>query len=391
MKEVISVLEQKLKDKSLSFDEQMAIMNSSDLKSELDKLFVGMNEVPSKAIKNLTKSVQVQEFIELYLTEKGVDIVATPKFEEDSGDEEEAEKNERNGREAKDSLSQYFIDITKFPLLSRDEEIDLFTRYTNTTDSDEKNAIREKILNSNLRLVVSVAKHFVGRGLDFLDLISEGNLGLMKALDRYDVTKGYKFSTYATWWIRQSVQRSIPDQAQLIRMPVHSYETSVRLARINEEYFNTHGHDLVFTDEVIEELAARLNSTVDNLKLVIAYQTPVSLNKTINPEEDDSFLEDFIPSQTPSQEDVVLQQKEVEDIFAVMDKCLDSRACTILKLRWGFESGRPLTLDEIGTMYGLTRERIRQIEQKSLLKLRKFLRHKELIAESQKEKFYVRK
>ena len=259
-------------------------------------------------------------------------------------------------------------EIGKVPLLSQEEEIELARRM----EAGDESA-RERLAEANLRLVVSIAKRYVGRGMQFLDLIQEGNLGLIKAVEKYDYSKGFKFSTYATWWIRQAITRSIADQARTIRIPVHMVETINRLIRTSRQLLQEMGRE-----PSAEEVAARMDMPVDRVREILKIsQEPVSLETPIG-EEEDSHLGDFI------QDDHVEVPVDAatftllhEQLMEVLDTLTD-REQKVLRLRFGLDDGRPRTLEEVGREFNVTRERIRQIEAKALRKLRHPSRSKKL-------------
>lgn len=259
-----------------------------------------------------------------------------------------------------DPVRMYLKEIGRIPLLTPDEELALSERINNN-DEDAKRILAE----SNLRLVVSIAKRYVGRGLLFLDLIQEGNIGLMKAVDKFDSNRGYKFSTYATWWIRQAITRALADQARTIRVPVHMVETINKMVRVQRQL------TLELNREPSEEeIAKKMNVSVDKVREVIKIsQDPVSLETPIG-EEDDSHLGDFIEdkeSQSPSEYTTKSLLKD--ELYAVM-KDLTDREEKVLRLRYGLDDNKPRTLEEVGKEFGVTRERIRQIEAKAIRKLR---------------------
>jgi RNA polymerase primary sigma factor len=254
----------------------------------------------------------------------------------------------------------YLKEIGRIPLLTSDEEFEYARR---AVDGDEE--AKRILAESNLRLVVSIAKRYVGRGMLFLDLIQEGNIGLMKAVDKFDPEKGYKFSTYATWWIRQAITRALADQARTIRVPVHMVETINKLARVQRQL--TQDLNREPTDE---EIAKKLGISVDKVREVYKIsQDPVSLETPIG-EEDDSHLGDFIRDErTVSPEEYATEELLKEELAGVL-LTLTDREEKVLRLRFGLDDGQCRTLEEVGQIFGVTRERIRQIEAKALRKLR---------------------
>jgi RNA polymerase primary sigma factor len=254
----------------------------------------------------------------------------------------------------------YLKEIGKVPLLTADEEIELAKRME---EGDEE--AKHRLCESNLRLVVSIAKRYVGRGMLFLDLIQEGNLGLIKAVEKFDYRKGYKFSTYATWWIRQAITRAIADQARTIRIPVHMVETINKLIRVSRQLLQEYGRE-----PLPEEIAAEMGIPEDKVREIIKIaQEPVSLETPIG-EEEDSHLGDFIPDDdAPAPAEAAAFTMLKEQLMSVLST-LTPREEMVLKLRFGLEDGRARTLEEVGKEFKVTRERIRQIEAKALRKLR---------------------
>ena len=259
-----------------------------------------------------------------------------------------------------DPVRMYLKEMGKVPLLSADEEIEIAQR---VEKGDEK--AKEKLAEANLRLVVSIAKRYVGRGMLFLDLIQEGNLGLIKAVEKFDYTKGYKFSTYATWWIRQAITRAIADQARTIRIPVHMVETIHKLSRVKRQLVQSLGRD-----PLPEEIAEAMDVSVERVReLIKIAQDPVSLETPIG-EEEDSHLGDFIPDDDiPLPSDAAAATLLKEQLMQVLST-LTPREEKVLRLRFGIDDGRQRTLEEVGKEFNVTRERIRQIEAKALRKLR---------------------
>ena len=267
-----------------------------------------------------------------------------------------------------DPVKVYLKESGRVPLLTPEEEVELAERMAKGDP-----AARKRLSEANLRLVVSIAKRYVGRGMQFLDLIQEGNLGLIKAVEKFDHTKGFKFSTYATWWIRQAITRAIADQARTIRIPVHMVETINKVKKVSSQLLHKNGHD-----PSAEEIAEELDMPIDKVREIMRVaQEPVSLETPIG-EEEDSHLGDFIEdSDAPAPADAAshtLLKEQLEDVLST----LTPREKKVLELRFGLEDGRNRTLEEVGKEFNVTRERIRQIEAKALRKLRHPSRSKRL-------------
>ena len=280
----------------------------------------------------------------------------------------EIEVSESRNIPTDDTVRMYFKEIGKVPLLTADEERELAIRIENGDEEAKK-----KLCESNLRLVVSIARRYLNRGLSFLDLIQEGNLGLIKAVEKFDYSKGYKFSTYATWWIRQAITRSIADQARTIRIPVHMVETINKLIRISRQLLQELGRE-----PTAEEIAKEMGISVEKVREIKKIsQDPVSLETPIG-EEEDSHLGDFIPDEDiPSPVEAAAYSMLQKQLREVLDT-LSEREKKVLILRFGLDDGRPRTLEEVGKEFNVTRERIRQIEAKALRKLRHPSRSKKL-------------
>ncbi|MDP3487537.1 MAG: RNA polymerase sigma factor RpoD [Bacillota bacterium] len=314
---------------------------------------------------------QIDDFYETLAT-LGVDLIpgtsealaVEPDVDAIRGEnEEEVEQGEigiPDGVRLDDPVRMYLKEIGRVPLLNSKEEVELAKRM-----EDGSEEAKRRLVEANLRLVVSIAKRYVGRGMLFLDLIQEGNLGLMKAVEKFDYRKGYKFSTYATWWIRQAITRAIADQARTIRIPVHMVETINKLIRVTRQLLQELGRE-----PTPEEVAAEMGMPVERVHEIhkIA-QEPVSLETPIG-EEEDSHLGDFIPDEdAPAPADAaayVLLREQLDEVLST----LTAREQKVLRLRFGLEDGRSRTLEEVGQEFGVTRERIRQIEAKALRKLR---------------------
>ena len=314
---------------------------------------------------------QVDKFYES-IEAAGIDVIDLGEEEEEVLTESNVEKFEKSlaseGVSIDDPVKVYLKEIGAFPLLSLDEEIELAERIQKG-DSRAKKRLAE----ANLRLVVSIAKRYVGRGMLFLDLIQEGNLGLIKAVEKFDHTKGFKFSTYATWWIRQAITRAIADQARTIRIPVHMVETINKVKKVQSQLLHKNGQE-----PSVEDLAAELDMPQDKVREILKVaQEPISLESPIG-EEEDSHLGDFIPDyDAPVPEEAAthtLLREQLNEVLAT----LTPREAKVLSLRFGIEDGRPRTLEEVGKEFNVTRERIRQIEAKALRKLRHPSRNKKL-------------
>jgi len=354
------------------------------------------NVISSDELMNYFKGVTLtpEQMDQLYdfLESRKIDVLnigeneeeLDPNFfsEEEEGEEEQENEEEANinledlsvpeGISTDDPVRMYLKEIGKIPLLSNEDEQKL-AKLIIEGNEKEKTEAKKKLAEANLRLVVSIAKRYVGRGMQFLDLIQEGNLGLLKAVDKFDYTKGFKFSTYATWWIRQAITRSIADQARTIRIPVHMVETINRLVRTQRQLLQTLGRE-----PTAEEIAEKMDTPVARVRDIMKIsQEPVSFETPVG-EEDDSHLGDFIQddnSQVPV--DAAAGVLLHEQLMGVINQ-LTEREQKVLKLRFGLEDGKTRTLEEVGQEFNVTRERIRQIEAKALRKLRHPSRSKQL-------------
>lgn len=308
---------------------------------------------------------QIEKIYEV-LESMGIEVIS--EIEQDDEEEEELDLSVPEGIAIDDPVRMYLKEIGKVPLLSSEDEIELAKKI-----EEGSNYAKKKLAEANLRLVVSIAKRYVGRGMLFLDLIQEGNLGLIKAVEKFDYRKGYKFSTYATWWIRQAITRAIADQARTIRIPVHMVETINKLIRIQRQLVQELGRD-----PLPEELSKQMDMPVDKVREILKIaQEPVSLETPIG-EEEDSHLGDFIPDDdAPAPAEAAAFTMLKEQLINVLDT-LTPREEKVLRLRFGLDDGRARTLEEVGKEFNVTRERIRQIEAKALRKLRHPSRSKKL-------------
>lgn len=353
------------KNNNIKKEEQEKVMNIIKRAKENGKITYGelANELEDTNPEQLDKIFDTFEDL-------GVDIKDSDDLdiEPDIDDLEEMENikvedvdlTNMDGVSIDDPVRMYLREIGKIPLLTYDEELDLAKKIL-TGDEEAK----QKLAESNLRLVVSIAKKYVGRGMLFLDLIQEGNMGLIKAVEKFDYTKGYKFSTYATWWIRQAITRAIADQARTIRIPVHMVETITKVKKVSSQLLHENGHD-----PSADEIAEKLDMPVERVREIMRIaQDPVSLETPIG-EEEDSHLGDFIPDdEAPAPAEaasLMLLKEQLNDVLST----LTDREAKVLKLRFGLEDGRSRTLEEVGKEFDVTRERIRQIEAKALRKLR---------------------
>ena len=330
------------------------IENSEEVKNE-EEADISFDDIEA-APDDLGELFNEPPLLDLFDDEPSEDDL---KFEEMNVDAIEDDLNFDNVS-LDDPVKVYLREIGRVPLLNTDEEVELAIKIS---EGDEK--AKQRLTEANLRLVVSIAKKYVGRGMYFLDLIQEGNVGLIKAVDKFDHTKGFKFSTYATWWIRQAITRAIADQARTIRIPVHMVETINRLKKVQSQLLHENGYEP--TEELIAE---KMNLPVERIREIMRVaQEPVSMETPIGPEED-SRLMDFIRDEDAlAPDEAALKTITNEDIDSVL-KTLTPREEAVIRLRFGLKDGRSHTLEEVGLEFDVTRERIRQIEAKALRKLR---------------------
>ena len=400
-------LDKKKKVKSI-YDDDGEILSLDDIKASLLKKAKNSGIIDQSDIYDALSQFELDDdtILDLmnYFKEKGIEVIS----DEDEGDDdyedfdeskmnldeepddddffaEDGEETEEDididylGSEVRinDSVKMYLKEIGKYDLLKAEDEPILAKKIL---EGDEE--AKMTLINANLRLVVNIAKHYVGRGMLFLDLIQEGNLGLMKAVDKFDYTKGYKFSTYATWWIRQAITRAIADQARTIRIPVHMVETINKMTRIQRQLIQDFGREPT-AEEISEAMNGELSAKRIREIQRIAME-PVSLETPIG-EEDDSHLGDFIEDkESESPVDFTTRQLLKEELYSILED-LSDREERVIRLRYGLDDNRPRTLEEVGKEFGVTRERIRQIEAKAIKKLRHPTRSKRL--GDYKEKF----
>jgi len=368
-------------EKSARSKEAESELTLEQVKSKLTEMgkkvgVLAYDDIAEKMANFELDSDQMDEFYE-FLGDQGIELVGDSEEEEVNikelakEEEEEFDLNDLSvppGVKINDPVRMYLKEIGRVPLLTAEEEINLAHRIE---QGDEE--AKRRLAEANLRLVVSIAKRYVGRGMLFLDLIQEGNMGLIKAVEKFDYRKGFKFSTYATWWIRQAITRAIADQARTIRIPVHMVETINKLIRVQRQLLQDLGRE-----PTPEEIAEDMDLSPDKVREILKIaQEPVSLETPIG-EEDDSHLGDFIEDQdatSPSEHAAYeLLKEQLEDVLDT----LTDREENVLRLRFGLDDGRTRTLEEVGKVFGVTRERIRQIEAKALRKLRHPSRSKRL-------------
>ena len=356
-----AVLEEGKKKGNISSKELLDVFEELDLSQEqMDKFY--------DTLETMGIEVTVNDLVDIPADELSPEIEDLQEIESLAEDEIIDTDTLVDSFSVDDPVRMYLKEIGKVPLLSADEEIELAKLMA---EGDE--AAKKKMAEANLRLVVSIAKRYVGRGMYFLDLIQEGNLGLIKAVEKFDYTKGYKFSTYATWWIRQAITRAIADQARTIRIPVHMVETINKVMRISRQLLQELGHD-----PSPEDIAKEMNIPVEKVRDILKIaQEPISLETPIG-EEEDSHLGDFIPDEDASEPAEAASYTLLKEQLSEVLSTLTPREEKVLRLRFGLEDGRTRTLEEVGKEFNVTRERIRQIEAKALRKLRHPSRSKRL-------------
>ena len=367
-----SLIEKGKKQGSLTLDEIMGAFSNTELdKDKVENLYETLGNLGIEILETKEEKAEIDFSVDddLNLDMENIDEDVDEKIKkEDDIDMDKLDLSLPKGISIDDPVRMYLKEIGKIPLLKPHEEVELAKRML---EGDE--IAKQRLVEANLRLVVSIAKRYVGRGMLFLDLIQEGNLGLIKAVEKFDYVRGFKFSTYATWWIRQAITRAIADQARTIRIPVHMVETINKLIRVSRQLLQELGRD-----PKPEEIAKEMEMSEEKVREIMKIaQDPVSLETPIG-EEEDSHLGDFIPDEdalAPAEAAAYsLLKDQIEEVLG----SLNEREQKVLKLRFGLEDGRARTLEEVGKEFDVTRERIRQIEAKALRKLRHPSRSKKL-------------
>ena len=353
---IVKVLEDVLKNREVSFNDEINIIRMPKINEMLNKAFKGKHFVRITELYNISSNIKVRSLIETYLTENDIEIIY----------------NDISFYKLDDDISTYFRGINEYSILSKDEEVEIFKKYGSASDNDERTFLRNEIASHNLKLVVSIAKRYANRGLDLLDLIQEGNVGLMKAIEKFDVSLGFKFSTYANWWIKQAVERSIYDKGKTIRIPVHAADLKNKIGKYLNDYYNETGENLILNNETFGLLADEFNVSVGMIEAVISAERPFSLDQNYSADvDDDAVMRDFISDPDVNVEQEVLDKIEVEDMYNfIQGSHLTEKEKEIVIRRFGLGGGLPETLEQVGSSFGVTRERIRQIECGAIKKLR---------------------
>lgn len=358
--EIIVLLEQSLGSNNLSFEDEMKILSKSSIKKALHKLFGVRTVVTLSYLKSLSNNENVLQVLEDFLSENGINIIYDDPLLASKG--------------GTDLIAQYFNEIGQIPLFTVDEEKEIFQKYANCTDEKEKNELRDKIVEANLRLVVSVAKRYLNRGLDFLDLIQEGNLGLLTAIDKFDYTLDYKFSTYATYWIRQSIIRAVAVKGSSIHLPVHVYDAYIKAKNIMNQYYDENGVEMSLNDDQLDYIASESGVSPETMGMILSSQSVLSLDQPMRPDNDseDVMLMNSIPDINKSTEDEAINNVLKEVVLDFVDNSsLSEREKNVIKKRYGLGDGKAMTLQTIGEEYDITRERVRQIERSAIKKLKR--------------------
>ena len=329
----------------------IALLNDPNVRAELEALIIKYNIRDVNQIYSLSLGSDLSYLLELYFFDRSV-------------------KSDTKSYFKGDSVGYYYRSISKYPVLTEEAEVELFTRYNECSDPVEKEKLKDKIVKSNLRLVVSIAKDYLHRGFTLSELIAEGNIGLVVSVDRFDVSLGYKFSTYADFWIRQSITRALANDSKVIRIPVNLYQSITKVKHYLDNYYGSNGIDMPLTEENIKKVAQDLGLSVYSVKVAVSHKDVSSLDQTIAMEDSDKPFAEVISSSDVNPEDEIFYNKQLEEIAVIVDKYLTDREKRVLYYRYGFADGEPKTLKEISVIMNVTGEYIRQLEIKAIKKIR---------------------
>ena len=356
---IIKVLENQISKNDLSLEDELQLINDVSIKRELDKLFNGKRKIALSDFYNLTQNERVRRLLETYFSESNIEITYDDPI-----------LSSKKGLDP--IITQYFNEIGQLSLFTPEKEKEIFRKYVNATSESEKAALKSEIAEANLRLVISIAKRYHDRGLEYLDLIQEGNIGLLTAIDKFNPNFGYKFSTYATWWIRQSMLRAIADKGASIRIPVHAFEALSKIKMEMHNYYEETGKEMVLNEETRQYLADMTRIPRSTLDSLISVQNVISLDQPAsNDDSNDSYLIDIIYDENEDTEKAAVDSVMCSEIKNILEESdLKEREIEVLKMRFGIGIKEPMTLEEVGNQLELTRERIRQIEGRALKRLR---------------------
>ena len=354
-----SILKEKIAYKLLNNKNYMSLLGDSSVREYLESILVKYNIRDVDQIYALSLDNDLAYLLELYFLDRAI-------------------KRSKNTNFNEDSLKIYYRDMSRYTLLSKEEEKELFTKYSNCSNSEEKAKIKDKIASANLRLVVSVAKDYLNRGFDLSELIAEGNIGLLVSIEKFDVSLGYKFSTYADFWIRQAITRALSDKSKVIRVPVHLFHNVMKVNGYLDNYYEKNGVDMLLTEENLNQIGQDLGLSRYSVLAAVNYKEVMSLDQPMIVGDDIKSFSDIVASSDMNPEDEILYKKQLEEIGKIIEKRLTDREKYVIYYRYGFDDGRPKTLREISEMLGVTGEYVRQIDNKSIQKIKAELDRQDL-------------